>query len=61
MPLDDAWNQYLVASTADGKLRQITDLEKNALSLRALFLVVGWKWVLPRGRSDADIVQMDGF
>jgi Tol biopolymer transport system component len=64
MPLDDRLGTNIwVASTADGKLRQITDFgEKRTFIARRISWSSDGKWVFAAvGEGDADIVQMDGL
>ena len=64
MPLDDRLGTNIwVASTADGKLRQITDFgEKRTFIARPISWSSDGKWVFAAvGEGDADIVQMDGL
>jgi Tol biopolymer transport system component len=64
MPLDDRLGTNIwVASTADGKLRQITDFgEKRTFIARRVSWSSDGKWVFAAvGEGDADIVQMDGL
>ena len=64
MPLDDDKGTNLwVASTSDGKLRQITDFApKRTFIARRVSWSSDGKWVFAAvGEGDADIVQMDGI
>ena len=64
MPLDDKLGTNIwVASTADGKLKRITDFgEKRTFIARRVSWSVDGKWVFAAvGEGDADIVQMDGL
>ena len=64
MPLDDALGTNIwTASTADGKLRQITDFgERRTFIARRISWSSDGKWVFAAvGEGDADIVQMDGL
>ncbi len=64
MPLDDTLGTNIwVASTADGKLRQITDFgQKRTFIARRISWSSDGKWVFAAvGEGDADIVQLDGL
>ena len=64
MPLDDNMGTNIwVASTTDGKLRQITDFgQKRTFIARRMSWSSDGKWVFAAvGEGDADIVQMDGL
>jgi len=64
MPLDDRLGTNIwIASTADGKLRRITDFgEKRTFIARRISWSSDGKWVFAAvGEGDADIVQMDGL
>jgi Tol biopolymer transport system component len=64
MPLDhNKGTNIWVVSTADGKLRQITDFgEKRTSIARRISWSSDGKWVFAAvGEGDADIVQMDGL
>jgi len=64
MPLDDSWGTNIwVASTADGKLRRVTDFgQKRTFIARRISWSSDGKWVLAAvGEGDADVVQMDGL
>lgn len=64
MPLDDTKGTNIwVVSTADGKLRQITDFgQKRTFIARRISWSSDGKWVFAAvGEGDADIVQMDGL
>jgi eukaryotic-like serine/threonine-protein kinase len=64
MPLDDALGTNIwIASTTDGKLRQITDFgQKRTFIARRISWSSDGKWVFAAvGEGDADIVEMDGL
>jgi len=64
MPLDDAWGTNIwVASTADGKLRRITDFgqERTFIARRVSWSADGKSVFAAVGKGDADIVQIDGL
>jgi len=64
MPLDDSWGTNIwVASTADGKLKRITDFgQRRTFIARRISWSSDGKWVFAAvGEGDADIVQMDGL
>jgi len=64
LPLDDGQGTNLwVASTADGKLRRITDFgQKRTFIARRVSWSSDGKWAFAAvGEGDADIVQMDGL
>ncbi|HTA23478.1 MAG TPA: LpqB family beta-propeller domain-containing protein [Terriglobales bacterium] len=64
MPLDDNMGSNIwVASTADGKLRRITDFgQRRTFIARRISWSSDGKWVFAAvGEGDADIVQMDGL
>jgi Tol biopolymer transport system component len=64
MPLDDNLGTNIwVASTADGKLRRLTDFgQKRTFIARRMSWSSDGKWVFAAvGEGDADIVQMDGL
>ncbi len=64
VPLDDGQGTNLwVVSTADGKLRRITDFgQKRTFIARRVAWSSDGKWVFAAvGEGDADIVQMDGL
>jgi Tol biopolymer transport system component len=64
MPLDDNLGTNIwVASTADGKLRRLTDFgQKRTFIGRRISWSSDGKWVFAAvGEGDADIVQMDGL
>jgi Tol biopolymer transport system component len=64
IPLDDgAGTDLWVASTADGKMRRITDFgAKRTFIARRVSWSSDGKWVFAAvGEGDADIVQMDGL
>jgi Tol biopolymer transport system component len=64
VPLDDGQGTNLwVVSTADGKLRRITDFgQKRTFIARRVSWSSDGKWVFAAvGEGDADIVQMDGL
>ncbi|MBZ5721203.1 MAG: protein kinase [Acidobacteriia bacterium] len=64
MPLDDGLGTNIwLSSTADGKLRRITDFgQKRTFIARRISWSSDGKWVFAAvGEGDADIVQMDGL
>jgi Tol biopolymer transport system component len=64
MPLNDTLGTNIwVASTTDGKLRQITDFgQKRTFIARRISWSSDGKWVFAAvGQGDADIVEMDGL
>jgi hypothetical protein len=64
MPLADSLGTNIyVASTADGKLRQVTDFgQKRTFIVRRISWSSDGKFVFAAvGAGDADIVQMDGL
>jgi Tol biopolymer transport system component len=64
MPLDDTLGTNIwIASTADGKLRQITDFgQKRTFIARRMSWSSDGKWVFAAvGEGDSDIVQLDGL
>jgi serine/threonine protein kinase len=64
LPLDDGQGTNIwVASTADGKLRRITDFgQKRTFIARRISWSSDGKWVFAAvGEGDTDIVQMDGL
>jgi len=64
MPLADSLGTNIyVASTADGKLRQVTDFgQKRTFIVRRISWSSDGKFVFAAvGVGDADIVQMDGL
>ena len=64
MPLDDKLGTNIwVASTADGKLRRVTDFgDKRSFIARRISWSSDGKWVFAAvGEGDADIVLMDGL
>ena len=64
VPLDDGLGTNLwVASTADGKLKRITDFgQRHTFIARRVSWSSDGKWVFAAvGEGDADIVQMDGL
>lgn len=63
-PLEDSHGTDLwIASTADGKLRGITDFgQKRTFIARRVSWSSDGKWVFAAvGERDSDIVQMDGL
>jgi Tol biopolymer transport system component len=64
MPLDDNMGSNIwVASTADGRLRRITDFgQRRTFIARRISWSSDGKWVFAAvGDGDADIIQMDGL
>ena len=64
MPLDDSLGTNIyVASTADGKLRQVSDFgQKRTFIVRRISWSSDEKFVFAAvGEGDADIVQIDGL
>ncbi len=64
MPLNDNLGTNLwVASTSDGKLRQVTDFApQRAFVARRISWSSDAKWLFAAvGEGDADIVMMDGL
>ena len=64
MPLDDSQGTNLwIASTADGKMRRITDFgEKRTLIARRMSWSSDGKWIFAAvGEGDSDIVQLNGL
>jgi len=64
MPLEDTLGTNIwIASTADGKLRQITDFgQKRTFIARRMSWSSDGKWVFAAvGEGDSDIVQLDGL
>ena len=64
MPLDDNLGTNIwVASTADGKLKRLTDFgQKRTFIARRISWSSDGKWVFAAvGEGDSDIVQMDGL
>ena len=64
MPLDDSMGTNVwVASTADGKLRRVTDFgqKRTFIARRISWSSDGKSVFAVVGEGDADIVQMDGL